>query len=79
MVPKVTFMANNQCSIRTQDGRYFQSYDSTCAHIKGREITLYKDWDYSRTTFKYLKQFLNVSLTKAEIQRKLGSGEYIKG
>lgn len=38
----------------------FQSYDSTIVKIdrkKGR-ITVYADWDYSRTTGKYRNQFM---------------------
>lgn len=62
--------------------RYFQSYDSIIAKISGDEITLDEYyWNYSRTTLKYLSQFLrhNVGQAingKADIQAKIDSGEY---
>ena len=39
---------------------YFKSYDSVVAAInrKTGETKLYKDWDYSNTTRRYLYQFL---------------------
>ena len=49
----------NQFKIQTKDRIFFQSYNSIIASItKGGKIELYKDWDYSNTTRKYLYQFL---------------------
>lgn len=56
---KVEQLANNQFIIYTEDGRYLQSYDSIVAFIsKEGIITLGKNWEYSRTTMKYVGQFL---------------------
>ena len=76
----VRFIAPNQCAIITDEGTYFQSYDSICAFrgINGK-VTLYEDWSYSRTTLKYLKVFLKTSASKAELQKKLDNGTFIKG
>jgi len=37
---------------------YFQSYNSIVALWKGYQLELGRDWDYSVTTMKYLKNFL---------------------
>ena len=80
MKPKVTFIAPNNCSVRVGDDRYFQSYDSVCAKVDTNgKVTLYEDWNYSKTTLKYLKIFLNTSESKNEIQKKLDDGIYKKG
>lgn len=65
----------------------FQSYKSTIAKVAWegdkRIVTLDEFyWDYSRTTLKYLGQFLHETIwtsfnTKADIQAKIDSGEYI--
>ena len=56
---------------------YFQSYDSIIAKDNGLNMYLdRKYWDYSRTTLKYLNQFLGTSSEK-EIQERIKSGEYI--
>lgn len=53
----------NQFRIRTPKGVYFQSYDSIIALIdnKGKIILDEYYHDYSRTTSKYLSQFLNLN------------------
>lgn len=49
----------NQFVIRTENGTYFQSYRSIVAKVDNDgTITLSWYWDYSRTTMKYLYQFL---------------------
>lgn len=50
----------NQFKIATSDKTYFQSYQSVVAGIdrKTGKVELYKDWDYSKTTSKYLYKFL---------------------
>ena len=75
----------NQFKILTDEGVYFQSYDSTICycpyHKYGRPI-FGKDWDYSVTTLKYLYQFLSemgIKLPearsgKAAIQRGIDTG-----
>lgn len=84
MKPKVYNMKSpngndvpNQFEIYTDDGAYFQSYRSVIAFKPcGGKIQLdEKYWDYSRTTSKYLNQFLRVS-GKKEIGQKIKAGEY---
>ena len=52
-------MANNQTVIETEDCNAFQSYDSLVAKYdrKTHELTLGKDWDYSKTTVRWLHVF----------------------
>lgn len=57
----------------------FQSYESIIAVVVDGQVTLDKHfWDYSKTTIKYLKQFLG-GTTKKEIIAKIDSGEYLLG
>ena len=44
----------NQFHLRFENGRVFQSYDSLIAIILNGVIYLGSDWNYSRTTMKYL-------------------------
>lgn len=49
----------NQFIIHTEDGEFFQSYNSIIAFRGGGRVLLDKDtWDYSVTTGKYRNQFL---------------------
>ena len=67
----------NQFEIYTDDGVYFQSYRSIIAFkpCGGKTQLDETYWDYSRTTSKYLNQFLRVS-GKKEIEQKIKAGEY---
>lgn len=69
----------NQFYIATQNGRYFQSYDTVIAFVPDQfseeKVKLSAHWDCSCTTLKYLKQFLS-DKSKAEIKDKLKNGEY---
>ena len=59
--PKSYRTVANQYVIRTDNSIIFQSYASTIAvfdKVAGR-LTLGVDFDYSRTTAKYLHQFIN--------------------
>lgn len=51
---------SNQFKITTKDKTFFQSYSSIIAAINKRtgKVELYKDWNYSNTTRKYLYKFL---------------------
>ena len=67
----------NQFEIFTDDGKYFQSYQSMIA-FKSRKDGIFLDedkWDYSRTTLKYLHSFLGTS-SKKEIEKGIDSGLY---
>lgn len=64
----------NQHIIETEEGQFFQSYDSMIAFKSNDgELSLSMHWDYSRTTMKYLGQF--AGLNAAEIRKGLKSGE----
>lgn len=67
----------NQFEIVDKDKRVFQSYNSVIALEQHNQKTQLdrKYWDYSRTTTKYLCQFLGE--TKKEIVAKINSGEYV--
>lgn len=73
----------NQYMIEDGDKVYFQSYQTTIAKWdkEERELTLDRDsWDYSVTTLKYLKEFMQEvtvyrRMSKAEIAEQIKSGE----
>jgi hypothetical protein len=68
----------NQFVIRTSEGQYFQSYTSVIAFIPIDGSPVQLDgyyWDYSRTTSKYLNQFLGEN--KAQTRAKIENGTYI--
>ena len=68
----------NQYEIITEDDYIFQSYNSIIAkrNKETNKITLDSYyWDYSVTTLKYLKEFLNTNMSKKEIQDAIESGE----
>lgn len=48
----------NQFVIETNEGVYFQSYESLCAKVSSEGLTLGYCWDYSHTTLKHLYIFL---------------------
>lgn len=70
----------NQYEIRTNEGQYFQSYDSVIAFRSNDSIpTITLDgnyWDYSVTTLKYLKEFLRTGQSKKEIEKDIEAGVY---
>ena len=64
----------NQIEIKDGTRRIFQNYDSTIAITEGGKVILDRNkWDYSRTTCRYLAQFLGSPM--AEIRKKIHSGE----
>lgn len=68
----------NQYVIHTNGDVIFQSYNSTIAIVHNGCVTLGCDWDYSRTTMKYLKIFLEGSIggywCKSEILKAIENG-----
>ena len=66
----------NQLIIHTNDGTFFQSYDSIIAiqTKDGRTLLDERYWDYSATTGKYRNDFLGENI--AETRLKIESGEY---
>ena len=75
--PRSGAPVDNQFSIITPEGKYFQSYDSVIVFIANSgQVYLDKEtWNYSRTTSKYRNRFLN-STTK-DIKDAIKSGKYI--
>ena len=70
----------NQFVIEAGDGVYFQSYETVIAKMprrgKDTRVQLDKDsWDYSRTTTKYLNQFLGTS-GKKDIEERIATKRY---
>ena len=68
---------SNQLIIYTNEGRYFQSYDSIIAFIpkrEGKTVLDSKYWDYSTTTGKYRNKFLSEGID--ETRKKIKSGLY---
>jgi hypothetical protein len=66
----------NQFVINTDEGTYFQSYNSVIVfRDNNRKITLDDHyWDYSRTTGKYRNEFLGEYIE--DTRAKIKSGEY---
>ncbi len=66
----------NQFVIYTNDGTYFQSYNSVIAFRDNENKITLDDcyWDYSRTTGKYRNEFLGEYI--ADTRAKIDSGEY---
>ena len=55
----------------------FQSYNTVIAHNRNGVIVLDKNaLEYSGTTLKYLKQFLNTNESKKSLCAKIESGFY---
>lgn len=72
----------NQFKIRTDAGKYFQSYDSVIVFRPWGEITPENPitldsqyWDYSTTTGKYRNMFLGED--KKETLKKINDGTYV--
>ena len=66
----------NQFIIYTDEGTYFQSYDSVIAFRDNNSKITLDDyyWDYSRTTGKYRNEFLGEGIV--DTRSKIESGEY---
>lgn len=66
------FYSKNQFIIELNDCIIFQSYNSICCIIdnKNKLIQFWIDFDYSKTTMKYLSKFLidNLWLNSCNIQ-----------
>ena len=71
--------AANQFVITTDNGKYFQSYDTLIAFKPrcGSTPVVTDAWDYSNTTLKHLKLFLGTSESKRELQKRIKAGSII--
>lgn len=69
----------NQFQIVTEDGTYFQSYQSVIVYVPraydAKTVLDINKWDFSNTTSKYRNQFLGE--TKSETMKKIKRGEYL--
>lgn len=79
---KIKVVAKNQFLIYIDGSVYLQSYESVVAcKSVGEMPILYKDWDYSRTTMKYVSKFLsnvfNKHITKKDIDKMSKEGKII--
>lgn len=73
---KVRAYTLNHYTIHCDSGVAFQSYDSIVAfRDTNGKIYLGSDWDYSRTTMKYLGQWLGQNT--AETRKDLASGRFV--
>jgi len=70
----------NQYEIETDKYYIFQSYNTIIAKKErgflGKVILDTYFWNYSRTTLKYLKQFLGVNISSKEIEQRIKNGTY---
>ena len=67
----------NQFIIDNGDKTVFKSYKTIVAVKENGEVTLdSKALEYSNTTLKYLKLFLNTNESKKQLQAKIESGFY---
>ena len=64
----------NQYRVYLGNRCYFQSYETLIAMVDRGKVYLSPNWEYSRTTTKYLGNFLNCYVK--DIREKLASGEY---
>ena len=69
--------ANNHMVINTEQGQYFQSYESIICFRpnNGNTITIGGHWNYGTTTKKHLCTWLNT--TVKEIQQGIKDGSII--
>ena len=65
----------NQFEIEKDGVVYFQSYDTIIAKKDLNGVTLNNQFEYSRTTSKYLCQFLRQDSIK-DIRNKVENGHY---
>ena len=70
--------ASNQFIVYSTEGVYFISYQSVIAFKPINSITKYigNDYDYSRTTMRYLQKFLGHDIK--ETRKRLEAGVYKK-
>ena len=79
---KIKVIAKNQFLLYIDEKTYLQSYDSVVAcKSDGEAPILYEDWNYSRTTMKYVNRFLsdvfNKHITKRDINKMVKEGKVI--
>lgn len=66
----------DQKIVNTKYGKLFRSYNTNICFKTYDKVYLSENWEYSRTTMKYLNRFLNGTSAK-EIRANILSGKYI--
>ncbi len=66
----------NHFIIRDNGTEYLQSYQSIVVKTDDTGVTFGLDWDYSNTTLKHLKSYLNISCSVKEIRQRIKDGFY---
>lgn len=79
--PRTGNAVANQFAITTNKGTFFQSYRSIVAKVdKKGQVYLSAYWDYSRTTMKYLYQFLRefgwCDINASEVRKLIKDGTF---
>lgn len=79
--PRTGNAVANQFVIHTKKGDFFQSYRSLVAKIDNKgQVWLSSYWDYSRTTMKYLYQFLRdygwYNINANEVRKRIKDGTF---
>lgn len=73
---KIENLENNQVIVHNENNSFFSSYGTIIAKKENGVITLdEKYWNYSKTTIKYLSQYLGVG-GKKYIEKNIISGIY---
>jgi hypothetical protein len=76
MINKKGNSAKNQFIITTNNAILFQSYNTAICKIENNITFIDPEWNCSVTTLKHLKIFLDVSLSKNDIQKRIDNGSY---
>ena len=79
--PRTGNAVANQFVITTNNGTFFQSYRSMVAKVDNKgQVYLSAYWDYSRTTMKYLYQFLRefgwYDINAREVRKLIKDGTF---
>ena len=79
--PRTGNAVANQFAITTNKGTFFHSYRSIVAKVDNKgQVWLSAYWDYSRTTMKYLYQFLRefgwYDINASEVRKLIKSGTF---
>ena len=83
MKTRITQLLNNKHNpvanhfvIRDNGTEYLQSYQSIVVKTDETGVTFGLDWDYSKTTMKHVKSYLNISTSAKEIRQQIKEGFY---
>jgi len=74
------FYVMNQIAIFNKGEIWLQSYDSIVCKVNDVEVVMFKNWDYSITTLKYVKLFIQQYAPSLYIEiMKQGRNVFKKG